>query len=317
MNIIFMYPVYKNYIWGGKRLKEEFNKNTSLDIIAESWEISSNENGICKIKNKEYEGKTLKNLFEDKNLKEKIFGKKCEKFKEFPLLIKFIDAKNNLSIQVHPDDKYAKKMGFKNGKAEMWYVMECEENGKIIGGLNSKITKEQLQSIIENDNIKDYLSYVDINKGDSIYIPTGTVHAILKNTLICEIQQNSDITYRVYDWDRKTENGKERQLHKKEALETIKIENKPIIVHSNDELEKQKIVESKFFKVEKINCDEFFIDNSCLDTFFAINVIEGQGIIETETNKYEIEKGESFLIPATLGKYKILGKIKLLKSYII
>lgn len=317
MDIIFMEPVYKDYIWGGEKLKKEFNKDTPFGRTAESWEISSNKNGICKIKNKEYEGKTLKDLFEDEKIKEEIFGKKCKELKEFPLLIKFIDAKDNLSIQVHPDDEYARKIGLESGKTEMWYIMECKEDGKIIGGLNSKLTKSELQDVIENDNIKEYLNYIDIKQGDSIYIPAGTVHAILKNTLICEIQQNSDTTYRVYDWDRKDKDGKGRELHKKEAIETIKSENVPNIIHSEEELQTQKITQSEFFEVEKINCNSVFEDTSCLDTFFTINVIDGEGVIETDTNKYEIKKGDSFLIPATLGEYKITGTIQFLKSYII
>lgn len=317
MNIIFMEPVYKNYIWGGEKLKNKFNKNTPFERTAESWEISSNKNGACKIKNEEYEGKTLKDLFEDDNIKEEIFGKKSKKLKEFPLLIKFIDAKDNLSIQVHPDDEYAKKIGLESGKTEMWYIIECEENGKIIGGLNTKLTKNELKNAIENDNIKKYLKYIDIKQGDSIYIPAGTVHAILKNTLICEIQQNSDTTYRVHDWDRKDKDGKKRQLHKKEAIETIKSENVPTIIHTTEKLPCQKIVESKFFEVEKINCDEIYEDCSNLNTFYAINVLDGKSVLETATNKYKIEKGDSFLVPATLGKYKIEGKIQFLKSYII
>ena len=317
MNIIFMEPVFKNYIWGGEKLKKEFNKNTPFDTTAESWEISSNKNGECRIINKEYNGKTLKNLFEDKKLKEKIFGRKCKDLKEFPLLIKFIDAKENLSIQVHPDDEYAKKIGLESGKTEMWYIMECADNGKIIGGLNAKLTKSELQGAIENDNIKDYLNYLDIKKGDSIYIPAGTVHAILKNTLICEIQQNSDITYRVYDWDRKDKDGKGRQLHKKEAIETINTKNETSIIHSTEKLGIQKIIKSEFFEVEKINCNNIFEDVSNSTTFFAINVVEGEGSIETINKEYKIKKGDSFLIPAFLGKYKIEGNITFLKSYII
>ena len=317
MNIIFMEPVYKDYIWGGEKLKKEFNKNTPFERTAESWEISSNKNGMCKIRNEEYKGKTLNELFGNKKIKEEIFGKKCKELNEFPLLIKFIDAKDNLSIQVHPDDEYARKIGLESGKTEMWYIMECEENGKLIGGLNSKLTKSELQDVIENDKIKDYLNYINIKQGDSIYIPAGTVHAILRNTLICEIQQNSDTTYRVYDWDRKDKNGKGRQLHKKEAIETIKPEKVPNIIHSEEDLQIQKIAKSEFFEVEKINCNKIFEDTSCSDTFFTINVIDGEGAIETDTNKYDINKGDSFLIPATLGKYKVTGKIKLLKSYIV
>ena len=170
----------------------------------------------------------------------------------------------------------------------MWYIMECKDNGKIIGGLNAKLTKSELKDAIENDNIKDYLNYLDIKKGDSIYIPAGTVHAILKNTLICEIQQNSDITYRVYDWDRKDKDGKGRQLHKKEAIETINTKNETSIIHSTKKLEIQKIVKSKFFEVEKINCNNIFEDVSNSTTFFAINVVEGEGSIETINKEYKI-----------------------------
>ena len=264
MNIIFTEPIYKDYIWGGKKLKEKLNKNTPYKKTAESWEISTNKNGISKIKNEEYKGQTLKKLFENQELREKIFGKRTKELKEFPLLIKFIDAKENLSIQVHPDDKYAKQNGLDSGKTEMWYVIECKENAQIIGGLNTKISKEELEKIIENNQIKEYLNYIDIKSGDSIYIPAGTIHAILEDTLICEIQQNSDTTYRVYDWDRKDKEGKERQLHKKEAIETIKTENIPTIVYTTEELESQKIMKSEFFEVEKINCREYYED--CSDT---------------------------------------------------
>lgn len=317
MDIIFMEPIYKDYIWGGDNLKRKLNKNTPLEKTAESWEISSNKNGICKIKNEEYKNKNLKDLFEDKKIKGKIFGSKCNDLNEFPLLIKFIDAKENLSIQVHPDDKYAKENGLGSGKNEMWYIIECGENSKVIGGLNTNLAQNELKDIIEKDNIKYYLNYIDIKQGDSIYIPAGTVHAILKDTLICEIQQNSDITYRVYDWDRKDKEGNSRKLHKKEAIETIKTEKLPTIINSKDGLQNQKIVESEFFEVEKIDCKRCYIDHSNVNTFYAINVIKGEGNIETLSNIYKLRKGDSFLIPATLGEYRISGDIQLLKSFIV
>lgn len=317
MDIIFMEPVYKNYIWGGEKLKSKFNKNTPFEKTAESWEISANKNGLSMLKNSEYKEKDLKELFDNKALREIIFGRNCKELKEFPLLVKFIDAKENLSIQVHPDNEYAKTIGIENGKTEMWYVIECEKDGMIIGGLKSNLTKKELENSIKNNTIKDYLKYIKIKEGDSIYIPAGTIHAILKDTLVCEIQQNSDITYRVYDWDRKDKNGNRRQLHKKEAMETIKIQNTPSIVHSSEKLKCQKIVESKFFEVQKINCEENYEDCSNLDTFYIINVIEGEGYIENIDKKYIIKKGNSFLIPATLGKYKISGKLKFLKSYVV
>lgn len=316
-NIIFMEPIYKDYIWGGTTLKEKLNKNTPYERTAESWEISANSNGNCKILNGEYKDKTLADLFNDKEAKEKVFGTKCTNMKEFPLLIKFIDAKNNLSIQVHPDDEYAQTIGLSNGKNEMWYIMDCEDDSKIVGGLNKKLNNNQLEEVINNNTIKDYLNYINVKSGDSIYIPAGTLHAILKNTLICEIQQNSDTTYRVYDWDRIGNDGKPRELHKKEAAETIKTEIIPEVKHTDNCEVYQKIAENQYFEVYKINCKEVFKDYTNGDTFHTINVVNGNGIIETEYQKIEIKTGDSFIIPATIGKYKIIGKIELLRTNVV
>jgi len=316
-NLIFMEPVYKDYIWGGKKLKEQLNKNTPYDKTAESWEISANSNGNCKISNKEYKNKTLADLFNDKTAKVGIFGKKCIDINEFPLMIKFIDAKDNLSIQVHPDDEYAQSIGLPNGKNEMWYIMDCEKDTQIVGGLRERLDSKQLKEAIDNNQIKDYLNYIDVKKGDSIYIQAGTTHAILKNNLICEIQQNSDTTYRVYDWDRVDKNGIGRQLHKKEALETIKTDIIPEIKHTDNEELYQNIVKNKYFEVYKINCKQAFEDYSNEESFYTMNVVNGSGTIETETQKIEIKTGDSFIIPASLGKYKISGNIEVLKSYIV
>ena len=314
MNLIFMEPIFKDYIWGGNRLKNELHKNSNLDITAASWEISSNKNGDCKIKNEEYKGMTLSELFNQKDLRDLIFGTKCSNMKEFPLLVKFIDANQNLSIQVHPDDKYAKSIGLPNGKNEMWYIMECEENAQIIAGLSHNLNKQELEDIIKNDKIKDYLKYTDIKKGDSIYISAGTVHAILGGVLICEIQQNSDTTYRVYDWDRKDKNGNSRQLHVEQAIQTIKSNLIPEVIHENDE-GTQIIAINKNFEVEKINISERFVDNSNINTFYAINVVDGEGKVKTKAKEYHLRRGDSFLVPATLGKYELEGTMTILKTY--
>ena len=316
MNLIFMEPVFKDYLWGGNRLKNELNKKSNLEITAESWEVSSNKNGDCRIINEEYNNLTLSELYERKELREPIFGTRCIGIDEFPLLVKYIDAKQNLSIQVHPDDEYAKSIGVTNGKNEMWYIMDCEENSQIIAGLNKKLNKQELEDIIKNDKIKEYLNYTDIKKGDSIYIPAGTVHAILGGVLICEIQQNSDITYRVYDWDRKDKNGNSRELHKEQAIKTIKPDVIPEVIHENSE-ENQMIVSNKYFEVEKINISERFVDKSDTNTFYLINVVEGEGKIKTQAKEYQLRRGDSFLIPATLGEYIIEGKITALKTFCI
>ena len=314
MNLIFMEPVFKDYLWGGNRLKNELHKNSDLDITAESWEISSNNNGDCKILNEEYSGMTLSELFAKKNLRELIFGTKCRDLEEFPLLIKFIDANQNLSIQVHPDDGYAKTIGLPNGKNEMWYIMDCKENAQIIAGLKHSLSKQELENIINNNRIKDYLNYADIKKGDSIYISAGTVHAILSGVLICEIQQNADITYRVYDWDRKDKNGNSRELHKEQAIQTIKPDIIPEIIHENNE-NIQIIASNKYFETQKINISGMFVDNSDTNSFYTINIVDGEGKIKALEMEYNIKKGDSFLVPATLGKYEFEGKMTILKTY--
>ncbi len=312
MDILFTEPIYKDYIWGGYRLKKDLNKKTPYEKTAESWEISCNQNGICKVKNGEYKGELLTKIYEDLAKKEMIFGTNCSKYKEFPILIKFIDALDNLSIQVHPDDNYARAKGFEYGKTEMWYIIDCGKEAKLIAGMNKKLTKSELKDIIENNRIKEYLKYQYIKPGDSVFIPAGTLHAILKDTLICEIQQNSDITYRVYDWDRIGKDGKGRPLHKEDAINTINSEYIPEIIHSTNE-EDQVIVSNKLFEVSKIVCKDTYENKTCLKSFEAFCVVKGEGKIDGS----KIGLGDSFIIPASYGKYKIEGNIELLKTVIM
>lgn len=313
MDLLFMKPVFKDYLWGGNRLKNELNKNSTFSITAESWEISSNKNGDCKINNTEYKGMTLSELFNKKETRKEIFGTKCVDKDEFPLLIKYIDANQNLSIQVHPNDEYANKIGL-SGKNELWYIMDCEENSQIIAGLNKIVSKDELKDIIENNKIKEYIRYADVKKGDSIYIPAGTVHAILGGILICEIQQNSDVTFRVYDWDRRDKNGNYRELHKKQAIETINSKLIPEIIHKNQD-EIQILSNNDFFGVKKIETNNTFKYRSNLDTCYLINIVDGNGSIKTTNKKYEIKKGDSFLIPASLGEYEFEGKMTILETF--
>lgn len=315
MEILFFDPIYKDYIWGGSRLKEYFEKNVQTETVAESWEISTNEDGLSKIKNENMQGITLKELFDDKEKRIDIFGTKTKYMNKFPLLIKFIDAKSNLSVQVHPNDEYAKRYENDTGKTEMWHIIDCDTDAKIICGMKENVKQEEVEEIIRKNKIKENLNYVDIKKGDTIYIPAGTIHAILGNTLLCEIQQNSNLTYRVYDWDRIGKDGKPRQLHIDKAIQVINVKSNPSIKHNTEE-ECVKVMESEFFTVEKINVKKEYNDKSSKESFYTINIIDGEGTIEDNTNKYEIKKGDSILIPSNLGKYKITGNLKFLKSYI-
>lgn len=237
--------------------------------------------------------------------------------KEFPLLIKFIDANKNLSVQVHPDNEYAKKYENSLGKTEMWYIMDCDENSKIVCGINENIDKVQLEHIVRDGKIKEGLKYFDVEKGDSVLIKPGTIHAIMEGTLICEIQQNADLTYRVYDWDRVDKNGNPRELHIDKALDVIDLKNTPNKVKSED-IENQNLVDCEFFKTDKIQVKAKYSDSSNPDTFITMNVVDGEGKIVSKSNNQEfvIRRGDSFLIPANLGKFEITGNVTILKSYL-
>lgn len=311
---LFMEPIYKDYIWGGTRLKEYLKKDIKTETAAESWEMSTNDAGLSKIQT----GQTLKELFEDSSIKEEIFGTKTKNMKEFPLLIKFIDAKDNLSVQVHPDDEYALKYENDKGKTEMWYVMDCDENAKIICGIKESIKQEEIANIIHTGKIREILNEVSIHKGDVIFIPSGTIHAILKGTLICEIQQNSNLTYRVYDWDRIGKDGKPRELHIEKAIDVIKQDLKQkIVTTSNQKLDtSSNVITCDYFKVDTISIGSKYKQISSSETFEAIMVVEGNGKIQTNGKEYTIKLGDSFIIPASLGEYEIEGNIKLLKAYL-
>lgn len=311
---LFMKPIYKDYIWGGTRLKEYLKKDIKTDTVAESWEMSTNEAGLSKTQT----GQTLKELFEDETIKEEIFGTKTKNMKEFPLLIKFIDAKDNLSVQVHPDDEYALKYENDKGKTEMWYVMDCDENAKIICGIKESIKQEEIANIIHKGKIREILNEVPIHKGDVIFIPSGTIHAILKGTLICEIQQNSNLTYRVYDWDRIGKDGKPRELHIEKAIDVIKQDSEQKIVNTETQAvdTSSNVISCNYFKADTICIGSKYKQVSNKETFEAMMVVEGNGIIKTNGKEYKIKLGDSFIIPASLGKYEIEGSITLLKAYL-
>ncbi len=313
---IFLKPIFKDYIWGGQKLKNIFKKEVeNEECTAESWEISTNSNGETQITNGKYKNKTLTEIYNDKEIRKEIFGTKCINIEDFPLLIKFIDANDCLSVQVHPDNEYALKNENSQGKTEMWYILDCEEGAQIICGVKEGISIEELKNSINENKITESLNYIDVHKGDAIYIPSGTIHALLGKTLVAEVQQNSNITYRVYDWGRTNKEGKPRELHINKALEVIKTENRPQIQNIKNDIVKLNIVKSEFFITNKINVTEEYQEEISGETFIAFNVIEGKGELVIEDKIYKIEKGESFIIPANVEKYKIRGEVQLLQSF--
>ena len=222
MAILKLKPSCKDYLWGGTRLRTEFGIEYDRDPLAESWELSCHPDGPSYIVNGEYAGKTLQQYI-DENGKE-ILGTDCQSFGQFPVLIKFIDAKKDLSIQVHPDNAYALKNEGQYGKTEMWYVMDAAEGASLFYGFAKEVSEEEFEERIRNHTLTDVLNKVMIHKGDVLFIDPGTIHAIGAGSLIAEIQQNSNVTYRVYDYGRKGPDGKERELHVDKALQVTKRE---------------------------------------------------------------------------------------------
>ncbi len=314
---IFLEPEFKDYIWGGQKLKNIFKKKVkNEECTAESWEISTNENGESTIKNGQYKGKTLTQIFNEKEIREDVFGTKCMGLTEFPLLVKFIDANKSLSVQVHPDNEYARKYENSLGKTEMWYILDCEPGAQIICGVKPGVTKEILKESMNSEKIVECLNYIDVEKGDAIYIPSGTIHALLGKTLVAEVQQNSNLTYRVYDWGRVGKDGKPRELHIQKALDVIDTEKTPQIKKINNNEVKVNIVDSEFFITNKINVNGKFEENISNESFIAFDVVEGNGTLKVFEQVYEINKGDSFIIPACAVKYELNGEIELLQSYV-
>jgi len=299
-------PIYKDYIWGGTNLRDKFNKKIPANIshCAESWEISSIEDNISVVTNGFLAGNNLQELIEvymGDLVGDKVFDKFGD---EFPLLIKLIDATDTLSIQVHPDNEVAKTRHHAFGKTEMWYIIDSEAKSQIITGFNKSISKEEYQTHLENSSLKEILNIEKANKDDIFFIPPGRVHAIGKGIMLAEIQQASDITYRIYDWDRVDKDGNPRELHTELALDVLDFKK-----HDTYKSTKKKVnnidvelVKSEFFSVNRISFDKpIERDYILIDSFIILMCIEGSfEIIYSDNQKETIAKGETVLIPAEL-----------------
>ena len=309
MPLFKMIPSFKDYLWGGHRLVEEYHKEYSGSILAESWELSCHPDGPSTIANGAYAGKALAQYIEQEGFQ--VLGTHCSRFKEFPLLIKFIDARDNLSIQVHPDNAYALRTEGQYGKTEMWYVMDCAEGAYLYYGFAQSISKDEFEERIEKDTLLEVLNKVPVQKGDVLFIEAGTIHAIGKNILIAEIQQNSNVTYRVYDYGRIGKDGKKRELHIDKALEVTN---------------RIPIKRSKTFTPHIADCDYFTVDKLYLDgdiietasgyigneSFASILFLDGKGTIRCQSDQLSFQKGDSFFLPAGSGKYEITGNCEAL-----
>lgn len=301
---------FKDYLWGGTRLKTEYNKKCDLDKVAESWELSVHKDGESVILDGEFAGKKLSEYI--KTNPYDVLGKNPKAFDFFPILIKFIDAKDNLSVQVHPDDEYSLKNNGEYGKTEMWYILDCDEGAELYYGFKKKITKEEFRKRIEENTLLEVLNSVKVKKGDVYFIEAGTVHAIGKGIIICEIQQNSNTTYRVYDYNRRDAAGNTRPLHIEQAIEVSKTEPADNYVAKDENV----LASCKYFTVEKADVTDekcFEISDDC---FKSVIVTEGNGEFIMEDYSCMIKKGDSIFIPAQNSKFCVKGNCELIISYV-
>jgi mannose-6-phosphate isomerase len=304
-------PILKERLWGGTKLKEVLGKPIESDITGESWELSTVKGDISVIANGSLEGKSLQDLIESNG--EELLGKSVvERFgKEFPILIKFIDAKQDLSIQLHPNDELAKERHDSFGKTEMWYIMDADPKAELIVGFNKDVTKEEYAESIDNDTLLDLLNYEQVKEGDTFFINTGKIHAIGAGVMLAEIQQTSDVTYRVFDFNRKDKEGNLRELHTELALDAVDYKKKDDfkVYYSQDLNKVSEMVDCPYFKTNFIQLTENLeLDITKRDSFTIFMCVGGEALIKTSEGEVSIKKGETALLPAITKKISLQSK---------
>ena len=302
-------PILKEKIWGGNKLTALLNK-ASKNNIGESWEISGVKDNVSIVSNGLLKGKSLKELittFEGAILGHKVFKSFGN---NFPLLFKFIDANKDLSVQLHPNDQLAKKQHNSFGKNEMWYVLGIEEGAKLILGFSKQVDQEIYQKHLVENTLSEILQYKNVKKGDSFFIETGTVHAIGAGVVLAEIQQSSDITYRIYDYNRPGLDGKLRELHTDLAIDAINFESKTTELDYKDEINiPVRLCKSKYFYTNKlIISNSIHRDLSLIDSFIVYMFLEGEGTIKVNEYSETFKEGDTVLIPALIENIKIISK---------
>ena len=307
----------KDYIWGGTRLRDEYGKKSDADKIAESWELSCHKDGRSIIANGEYAGKTLEEYIEKEG--KSVLGTNCGRFEYFPILIKLIDAKDNLSVQVHPNNEYALRVEGEYGKTEMWYVVDAEEGAELLYGFKKEISRDEFAERIKNNTLLEVTNNVLVHKGDVFFIESGTLHAIGKGILIAEIQQNSNTTYRIYDYGRVGKDGKPRELHIEKACEVTKLipPTRPARPQGDTILKKgyseTLLASCEYFNVNKLVVGTSAALEATAASFHSILVLDGSFTV----GELELGKGDSCFIPAGFGKYELMGKGEVILTDII
>ncbi|MGN0594129.1 MAG: type I phosphomannose isomerase catalytic subunit [Hominimerdicola sp.] len=317
MSVIKLKPAFKDYLWGGTRLRDEYGKNCDFDKVAESWELSCHKDGNSIVANGECAGMTLAEYIE-KNGKS-VLGTNCEKFENFPILIKLIDAKDNLSVQVHPNNEYAMRVEGEYGKTEMWYIVDCDEGATLLYGFKNEISKDEFAERIANNTLLEVTNAVPVKKGDVFFIEAGTLHAIGKGILIAEIQQNSNTTYRIYDYGRVGKDGKPRELHVEKAKDVTTLGPAKAYpetpVEQKDGYTIKLLSKCDYFTTYRVNVESKAVLEADEKSFNSILVLDGEPEIITD-DAVKAKKGDSVFVTAGTGKYTIEGKCEFILTKI-
>lgn len=318
MEILKLQPCGKDYLWGGTRLRDEYGKKIDLTPLAETWECSIHPDGSSMIANGEFKGQTLSSVLKQHP---EYLGSKV-KDGELPVLVKFIDAKQDLSVQVHPDDVYAREHEGDNGKTEMWYVIDAEEGSSLIYGFKHKVTEEILRKAVKTGTLERHLQKVEVHKGDTYFVPAGTVHGIGAGILIAEIQESSNVTYRVYDYDRVDKNGQKRELHFDRAVQVMNmdvapnVKQNPRLVRHYPGCSRELLCRCQYFEAERIQVTKGFSFSVREESFQVLMCLDGYGQVETmdaDQKPMRFCKGETVFLTAGLGRCLVVGDAIVLK----
>lgn len=313
---IKLLPYVSETIWGGRKLIEEYGVKTEKKNAAEGWMLSCHEAGSSSVANGEFAGKSFADVV---NENPSLCGKNAGNFEDFPILIKFIDAMDNLSVQVHPTKEYCELTGKGQSKTECWYIIDCEEDASLILGFKDKISPEEFKAAIADNTLTDYVENVKVKKGDFFFIDSGTLHAICKGILLAEVQESSNTTYRIYDYNRVGADGKPRELHVEDGAAVTKLEKYSQPDFSNPALdtdERRLLADCPLFKVWKLDTKGSISGNAGEDSFVSLLIMAGSGTLECCGETLELAKGDSIFIPANAGEYTLKGEFEIIETRI-
>ncbi|MDD2954832.1 MAG: class I mannose-6-phosphate isomerase [Oscillospiraceae bacterium] len=307
-------PYCRSVLWGGHRLKNEYDKETELEPLAETWELSCHPSGCSIVGSGAYKGTPLSAYVQ--RFKTAVTGTRAAHFDDFPILIKLIDADENLSVQVHPSDEYALKHECQYGKEELWYILECEPGAYLYYGLCRPVSREEFLLHLERETVETLLNRVEVKPGDIFYITPGTLHAIGRGIVLAEIQQSSDVTYRVWDYNRPDKDGRLRPLHVEKALDVINFLPSPSYrpMACPDGNGSVPLVRSPYFTVHRLDIDGEKVFSTDGSTFHALLCADGSGELQSAAGYLSFSKGKTLFVPASCGEYRISGACRLLRT---